>query len=161
MKTILALAAGLLAAAPALAHDYRIGGLEIGHPSILATPPNAPVAGGYLTITNTGAADDVLVSAQADPARAPMVQLHRMEMADGVMRMSEVEGGIPIPAGETVVLERGGLHVMFMQLPAGFAAGDALPATLTFRDAGTVEIVFDVEGRDAAHGGDPAARHGD
>ena len=159
-----ALLAALLAAAPVLAHEYAVGALVIDHPVITATPPAAPVAGGYLRITNTGDADDVLVSAVADPARTPLVQLHRMALEDGVMRMSEVAGGIPVPAGETVVLERGGLHVMFMQLPRGFSeVGDTLPATLTFRDAGPVDIVFDVEGRGGSDGAAAGGhgRHGD
>ena len=146
MKTPILLAA-LVAATPAFAHDYAVGDLSIAHPFALATPPNAPVAGGYLEITNGGDSDDVLVSATVDDAIAGMTQLHRMEMDGGVMRMSEVEGGIPVPAGETVVLERGGLHVMFMQLADGLEAGTEVPATLTFRDAGPVEVIFTVETR--------------
>ncbi|MBM2574999.1 copper chaperone PCu(A)C [Jannaschia sp. Os4] len=146
MKTRILLAA-LLAAAPAVAHDYGVGALSIAHPYAIETPPNAPVAGGYLEITNAGDADDVLVSASVDEAIAGATQLHRMEMDGGVMRMSEVEGGIPVPAGETVVLQRGGLHVMFMQLVEGLEAGAEVPATLTFRDAGPVEVVFAVETR--------------
>uniref|UniRef100_UPI002811C9C4 copper chaperone PCu(A)C n=1 Tax=Jannaschia maritima TaxID=3032585 RepID=UPI002811C9C4 len=84
-----------------------------------------------------------------------MVQLHRMEMEDGVMRMSEVPGGIPVPAGETVTLERGGLHVMFMQLEGPLTDGMTVPATLRFEKAGDVEVVFNVEprgGSDEGHG---------
>src|SRR4051794_41936918 len=55
----------LAAAAPASAHDYKAGGLTISHPWIRATPKGAAVAGGFLTITNTGAATDRLRRARA------------------------------------------------------------------------------------------------
>ena len=142
------LPAALLAALPVWAHGYTVGDLSIDHPHVLATPSNAPVAGGYMEITNEGDADDTLVSVSVAPEVAGMMQLHAMAMEDGVMRMSEVDGGIPIPAGETVTLERGGLHVMFMQLPQGMEEGVEIPATLTFADAGEVEVVFTVESRE-------------
>ena len=136
-----------LLAPPALAQDYAVGDIVIARPHALATPPAARVGGGYMAITNAGGEDDTLVAATVAPDVAGMVQLHQMAMEDGVMLMSEVEGGIPVPAGETVVLERGGLHVMFMQLPQGLAEGTEIPATLTFEKAGEVEVVFSVEDR--------------
>ena len=68
-----------------------------------------------MKITNAGAADDKLISATAEIA--PMVQLHDMKMDGDVMKMFEVEGGIPIPAGATVELKPKSLHIMFMQMP--------------------------------------------
>src|SRR5690606_2579035 len=66
-----ALAAGLAALIGPLsgavsAHGYKVGSLEIGHPWSRATPANAPVAGGYMTIENTGDTDDRLVSVSAE-----------------------------------------------------------------------------------------------
>ena len=51
-----------LSSAAVSAHDFKLGSLEIGHPYARATPPNAPVSGGYMTIRNTGADADRLVS---------------------------------------------------------------------------------------------------
>ena len=68
MKNItIALAAAVLSlsAAVSLAHDYKLGALEIGHPYARATPPNAPVSGGYLTIRNTGDEADRLIGGEA------------------------------------------------------------------------------------------------
>ena len=157
------LAAALIAAAlagPALAHDYALGGLTIDHPFAFATAPNAPVAGGYLRVRNAGDTDDVLLEAHTDPDFAGMVQLHEMSMADGVMRMTELAGGIPIPAGETVTLEQGGLHVMFLRLPAGLEEGQEIPATLVFERAGEVEVVFTVGPRGGAAGHGEGHGHG-
>ena len=138
-----------LLAAPAFAHDYAAGELRIDHPHAFATPPTAPVAGGYMTIENGGAENDRLVAVEVGSAVAGMVQLHEMAMEGDVMRMREREGGVPVPAGETVALAPGGLHVMFMRLPEGFAEGREFPATLLFERAGEVEVVFMVERRGA------------
>lgn len=159
MKRIILIAA--LAAATAHARDYTAGGITVSTPFAIATAPGAPVGGGYMTIRNDGA-DDVLLSAAVPEEIAGMVQLHAMTTEDGVMRMSEVEGGIPLPSGETVTLEPGGLHVMLMGLAAPLAEGDEMPATLTFRDTGTLDVVFEVEARGAGAGTDHGGMdHGD
>jgi copper(I)-binding protein len=120
------------------------GAIELRAPMIRATPPNAPVAGGFVLLTNTGEADDTLVAASVADGVAGRMELHEMELVDGVMRMSEVEGGIPVPAGETVTLMPGGLHLMFMGLAEGLEAGEAHDVTLTFEGAGDVTVPFAV-----------------
>jgi copper(I)-binding protein len=117
-----------------------VGDLHVSQPMLRETPPNAPVAGGFLTIENRGDEDDVLVAARLAGGFVDRIELHEMTVEDGVMRMSEVEGGIPVPAGETVALVPGGLHLMFMGLTAPMTAGDAHEVTLTFQEAG--ELTF-------------------
>ncbi len=48
------------------AHEVKAGNLLIDHPIIPATVKSAPVAAGYLKITNNGDAADRLVSVSAD-----------------------------------------------------------------------------------------------
>ncbi len=93
---------------------------------------------GYLTITNTGTSDDRLVGASSPVAG--MTQIHQMKMEGDVMKMNEVEGGLVIPAGQSVTLAPGGFHVMFMQLNQQLTEGSTVPLTLTFEQAGTVEL---------------------
>jgi copper(I)-binding protein len=140
-----AMAAILLFAAPASAHDQVVtaGTLQLTGAFTRATLPNAPVGGGYVTITNTGAEADRLVAA-ASPV-AGDVQIHEMKMEADVMKMAELPDGIEIPAGETVVLAPGGFHLMFMQLNEPLVEGTSIPVTLTFERAGTVEIELSVE----------------
>ena len=145
------LLAALLLPGAALAHEYALGDITVDHPMIFETPANAPVAGGYMSITNAGP-DDRLVAVRVDPEIAGTMQLHEMTVSDGIMRMSEVEGGIALPSGETVALEQGGLHVMFMQLQQRLVDGDEVPATLVFEEAGELEVVFNVETRGARDG---------
>ena len=62
-----------------------------------------------------------------------------------VARMMQVENGIPLPAGETVMLERGGLHVMFMGLNGPFEEGAAVDVTLVFENAGEIDVAIPVD----------------
>jgi copper(I)-binding protein len=71
-----------------------------------------------------------------------------MEMKDGVMIMRPVEGGLEIPAGETVELKPGGLHIMFMAVSEPFNEGETVPVTLEFEKAGSVELNLPVGPRD-------------
>lgn len=142
LKTFgLTLAAGLLATA-AFAHEYKVGELEIVHPASRAMVPGAQVGGGFMEITNKGKTDDRLVSVTS-PA-TPDVQLHEMAVTDGIMKMRQLKDGIPVPAGQTVELKKGGLHVMFMDVKTPFKEGDKVPAVLHFEKAGDVKVEFQV-----------------
>ena len=124
-----------------------IGDLAISGAFTRATLPNAPVGGGFLTITNTGSADDRLVSATSPAAED--VQIHEMKMDGDMMKMSQLPDGLVIPAGQTVTLAPGGYHLMFMKLKAPFVEGQAVPVTLTFEKAGTIDVRLEVGGTDA------------
>jgi len=121
---------------------FTAGELQITGAFSRATLPGAPTAGGYMTITNMGAEEDRLVSASSDVAG--MVEMHEMRMQDDVMHMSPVEEGVVIPAGESVSLSPGGLHLMFMQLAEPFKEGTMVPVMLTFDKAGSVEVLLHV-----------------
>jgi copper(I)-binding protein len=149
----------LCLATATLAHSVNVGTLTLSDLWTRATPPGAPTAGGYLTITNTGGEADRLVAA-ATPAAAAG-ELHVMEMKDGVMTMRPVEGGIAIPAGGTVTLAPDGLHIMFVKLNGALKEGDDLPVTLTFEKAGKIDTFFHVMaiGSDGPNAGGAAMDH--
>ncbi len=140
------LTAALLAAAAfcapltALAHGYKLGPIDIGHPWARPTVPGQPSGGGYLKLANGGAAADRLLSASSDVAAS--VELHSMGMEGDVMRMRQVDG-IDLPAGQTVELKPGGLHIMFNGLKAPLKEGESFPVKLKFEKAG--EVVVDVK----------------
>jgi len=135
---------GMAAASADPGAPVTVGDLEITAAFTRATLPNAPVAGGYFTVTNSGTADDRLVSA-ASPA-AGAVELHEMSMQGDVMKMTPFPDGIAVKAGETVTLSPSGLHLMFMQLRHPFVEGESVPVTLTFEKAGAVEVQLPVAG---------------
>ncbi|MCA9955607.1 MAG: copper chaperone PCu(A)C, partial [Anaerolineales bacterium] len=94
----------------------------------------------YMTLTNSSNTDDMLLSASTDACG--MVELHEMyDKGDGVMGMRPVEGGsIQVPAGGSTELKPGGLHVMCMMKQIDFEAGTEIPLTLTFENAGEMEV---------------------
>ncbi len=144
------LTAALIAAAPlAVAHEFRLGDLRIDHP--FSHPSVGATGAGYMTLVNEGAAPVALIGARADAAAK--VELHTTEVdAQGVARMIE-QTRIEIAPGETVSFAPGGLHVMFMGLPAPLKLGDKVEAELVF-DQGVVPVEFWVEERkpgEAAH----------
>jgi periplasmic copper chaperone A len=92
--------------------------------------------GGFFVITG-GAAADRLLSASTGISK--VVELHKMEMDGNVMRMRPVDA-IDVPAGGTVELKPGGLHVMFMGLNKTLKAGERFPLTLKFEKAGEQKV---------------------
>jgi hypothetical protein len=109
--------------------------------------------GGFLRITGGGAADK-LVAARADVSKS--VELHSMVMDGDVMRMREI-GAIDVPAGKTVELKPGGLHVMFIGIHKPLKVGDTIPLTLRFEKAGEVKVEMKV----MTQAGAPAMPMGD
>ena len=129
------------------AEDFKLGALTISQPYARSTAPGQPVGGGFMSIANQGA-DDRLLSATASVAKS--VELHTMSMEGDVMRMRQVEA-IALPAGQSVELKPGALHMMFMGLKAPLRAGDKVPVTLKFEKAGqlTVMVIVQAPGADA------------
>jgi periplasmic copper chaperone A len=107
-----------------------------------ATPAGAKAAGGFLTITNNGKTDDRLVSVSS--LMATRTEIHEMAVKDTIMTMRPKEDGILLPAGQTVSLKPGGLHIMFMQIKEPFKKDMIIPVTLTFEKAGSIDIEMPV-----------------
>lgn len=106
---------------------------------IRSSTPSSPTGAAFMMLMNSGSSDDRLVAASSDVAGR--VELHtHIEDANGVMKMTEIEGGIVVPAGEMAVLKRGGMHVMFMGLKQPLEQGAEIELTLTFENAGEVNI---------------------
>ena len=97
--------------------------------------------GGFLRIV-AGPQADKLVSASADIAGR--VELHSMSMDGNVMRMRQIDS-IDIPAGQTVELKPGGLHVMFVDIKTPLKTGASFPLTLRFAKAGDVKVDVKVQ----------------
>lgn len=141
---------GLATTACAQQESPRPARLEVEALWVRATPPNAPVAGGFLTVHNRGPADDRLLAVES--ATAQRVEIHEMRHVDGVARMRELEQGLPLPAGSTVELKPGGYHLMFIQPARPFVAGERIAATLVFEKAGRRDASFEVRPLGATSG---------
>lgn len=93
----------------------------------------------WMEITNNSGADDALVGAEVDGCA--VIELHDMVMDGDTMVMRQVEGGkISIPDGETVVLKKGGLHVMCIGKEAPLETGSSIDIALQFDNGGTITV---------------------
>jgi len=91
--------------------------------------PGKNMSAAFIQITNNGESDRVLISASA--AWAPQIEIHTHIHDNGVMRMRQIDS-LTIPAGETVTLQPGGLHLMLFRLQLPLA--QTLPLELCFKD---------------------------
>ena len=153
MKASIFLAAAALGiAAPAIA-----GPIRVTDPWLRETPPASQVGAGYAVIANSGRLADRLLDG-ATPV-ADRIEIHRMTMENGVMRMRPVEGGLAIPSNGGVTPKPGGLHLMLMELKRPLRRGETVPLTLRFARAGNVTGRFRVEAIDhKPSGGDDDGR---
>jgi hypothetical protein len=69
------------------------------------------------------------------------VSLHRTELVDGVSKMREVPA-LKLAAGESIVLEPGGYHLMLMMPSAEIQPGDVVSIEMTAADG--LSFRFDV-----------------
>ena len=142
-RIVVIVAMGLLglitALTPSIAAEYRSGDgtITVMDPWTRATAVAGGTGAGYMTLVNNGETPDRLILG-ASPA-AEVVELHTNVMQDGVMMMRPVEA-IELPAGESVSLEPGGLHIMFIRTTAPFRPDSPVPLTLTFESAGEVTM---------------------
>ena len=127
-------------AAPAA---VKAGTMVIEAARTRVTPQGAPVAGGYLSIKNTGSEPDRLVSASIEIA--DVTEIHEMTNKDGVMIMRSLPDGLVIKPGETVELKPGSLHLMFIKPKRSMVEGEVLKGRLVFEKAGSVSVEFNVE----------------
>jgi periplasmic copper chaperone A len=119
------------------------GSASIGHIKItgayIPQPATPSVAAAYFTVTETGSQGDVLLSATSVPAsQASLMQ----ETASGANAgtMTDITGGLAIPADGAVVLGPGGYHLMLTNPASPLTSGGSVALTLRFKDAGTVTL---------------------
>ena len=126
----------LFAALPFAAHAAD---LSVDDAFSRASVGNAPGVA-YFTVHGGDAADRLL---SVSSPRAGHAAMHTMIMQGEVMRMREVDA-IDVPAGGTVALRPGGLHVMLEQLTSPLRPGETVPLTLSFEHAGQKQVAVPV-----------------
>lgn len=152
LRYLLALIPGLVFSGAVLAHDYKVAGLQVGHPWARPTVPGQPSGGAYLSIENKGKAGDKLIAVTSPVAKS--TEIHTMSMDGNVMKMREV-GSIDIKPSEKIAMQPGnGYHIMLIGLSQPLKTGDKIPLTLTFEKAGKLEVSVYVEDKTADKAGD-------
>lgn len=150
LKKTLLLAALLLPAVFAHAHEYKAGSLLVDHPWSMQLPPNAPSVAAYFTIDNQGASADRLLS--ADTPIAGQAQLHQHVQVDGLMKMRQVPS-VEVPAGGQVSFSPMGYHVMLLDIKdrSQLVEGQRFALTLHFEKAGAVPVQVVVQKQAPEH----------
>ena len=113
----------------------------------IENPSARPAAAGqnsaaYFTIVNPTEADDRLLSAAS--AVAMVTEVHETQNDNGVMRMIHQADGVAVPARSTLAFAQGGKHVMLMNLRQELAPGQLFTITLSFANAGDIEVTIPV-----------------
>lgn len=111
--------------------------IVIGDPYVRAVPPGQPNSAAFMSLNNPSTSPRALVDATSPFAE--IVELHTHLNEGGMMRMRPVER-IALPAGETVLLQPGGLHVMLIGLKRPLTPDTAVELTLMFDDGSKVSI---------------------
>jgi copper(I)-binding protein len=137
-KTLLA-AAVLCGVGASLA--FAGDAVSVKDPYARAVPPGQPNSAVFMEISNDGNDDRALLSATSGVA--DVVELHTHLMEEGMMKMRRVDQ-IDLPAGETVTLAPGGLHVMLIGLKQQLQPGDDVPLTLTLDDGSELSLTAPV-----------------
>lgn len=104
-----------------------------------ATVPGQPATGAFMTLTADS--DSTLLSVQSPAAKD--TQIHQSTMKGDVMSMLPVDE-VSLPAGEPVVFDANGYHVMLMGLVKQVKEGDAVPLTLKIKNARGEEETLEV-----------------
>ncbi|MFY0665938.1 MAG: copper chaperone PCu(A)C [Natronospirillum sp.] len=128
---------GLVLLGAASAHDHghhntdAENGIQVHQPFVRLMPPMQPNTAAFMRLENASTNDRVLIGAVSDVAEA--VELHTHSVVDGMMQMRQVQH-IDLPAGDTVVLQPGGLHIMMIGLKAPLQDGQMVEITLQYDD---------------------------
>ncbi len=134
----------LTSAVPALAHLARVERSQLPVQALSAvvveeawvrpSVGGQQGAGGYMKLT---ARDSLRLVGASSPV-AGVAEVHEMKMNGEVMTMRAVKT-LDLPAGKTVVLAPGGLHLMLMDLKQPLLAGSSVPLTLLLQDSRGVQ----------------------
>jgi copper(I)-binding protein len=138
----------------ASAQNAGVGSLEVRDAWVRESVGPAKTAAGYLELHN-GGTEPVSITGASSGA-AMRLELHTTIRDGDVMRMRPLTT-IDVAPGETVALEPGGKHIMFMGVKETLRVGNRVDLTLTLSDGRTVAVTAPVKSLQAGRG----HRHGD
>jgi periplasmic copper chaperone A len=97
--------------------------------------------GGFMKLT---ADQDMQLVGVSSPV-AGVGEVHEMKMDGDVMTMRALPAGLTLPAGKTVELKPGGMHIMLMDLKQALPRGSTVPMTLLFKDKAGKDVKLEVK----------------
>lgn len=106
-------------------------GITINHAWVRVPAPGSTLTAAYLSIESP---QPLTLYKVTSPAAAA-VEMHSMSMKGDVMEMRQVDT-IAVKPGQVTRLERGGLHLMLIDLKMPLKTGDQVDLVLHFKQAG-------------------------
>lgn len=104
--------------------------LEVSDAWARASAPGQQVGAAYMTLRSS----EALAVTQVESPAAGSVEIHKMSMKDGIMRMRMMDA-LALQAGEPFKLAPGGFHLMLFDLRQPLKAGESVEFTLHLQDA--------------------------
>jgi copper(I)-binding protein len=95
--------------------------VDVGSPWIREAPPASTVLAAYMVLTNND--DSPHTITRIDSPEFSSSQIHRTVVEDGIAKMLPVEQ-LVLPAGDSVTLEPGGMHLMLFDPSRPLKDGD-------------------------------------
>ena len=116
--------------------------ITVEHAWARATPGGARTGAAYMTLMNTGASADRLLSATTPVA--DQVQFHKEIEDNGVSRMREVHN-VELSPGGKIIFKPGDMHMMIVGLKQPLKEGQTFPLSLQFEKARHIDVTVPIE----------------
>jgi copper(I)-binding protein len=133
---ILGVALAVLALTPLMARA-----LEIKDAHVRGLPAAQRNTAAFFTVMNTSDNSVELMAGRSDAAER--LEIHSHQHRNGMMSMQE-QASVSIAAGESLVFESGGYHLMLINLTRAVRDGDQLSFSLTTEDGEEITVVAPV-----------------
>ncbi len=126
--------------------------ITVEKPWVRSGPPTAEVLAAYMIIHNHSDQKTSLTSLSSTEFKS--VTLHKTSMHEGMMHMKAINS-LEIAAGQSIVLEPGGYHLMLSKPITPMSHRQQINITLTFEDGKTLLIAAPIkdEAETDDHGG--------
>ncbi len=97
--------------------------------------------GGFMKLT---ADQDMRLVGISTPV-AGVGEIHEMKMEGDVMQMRAISTGLTLPAGKSVELKSGGMHLMLLDLKQALPKDTLVPMTLLLKDKAGKDIKMEIK----------------
>src|SRR5579871_1485685 len=128
---------------PAMARAPRRASIDVEQPWARATAGATTTGAVYMTIHERSTVPDKLVAATSPVAES--IEIHAHTMEDGVMRMRQV-AVVDVTSSTPATFAPGHFHLMLVGLKHRLVQGETFPLSLSFENAGVVEVTVTIEG---------------
>ena len=124
---------------PAMAGDDTV---TINNAWIAEAPPVVKIHAGYAEIINTGQSDRIIKEITSPDFER--IEIHRSVIQNGTVKM-QYQASVTVPAGDRLILEPGGYHLMLFETRKPLTRGETVPLTFIFEDGGNLVTAAQVK----------------